>query len=839
MISFLNLSNIYLFRQKKLMIPNQRYFTKSNQSNFQMAEVLVDCPGLEKPYTYGIPENLTIKPGDIVNVPFKARIIGGIVLNYVTSYPNNIDYQQIKYINDVITTSFFSEKYWETLNEVAQYYHTDLVNVIKAALPPRLLGKSQRRIRLITEVVNYETKDLHNSSIKILDLLQKTKSKSYSVKYLQSKIKDYYKGIKVLKKLGWIEDYLEMPNNSQVKKQKLVTQLDKDNSSDLTSKQLVVLEILQLNNGSILLSELLATSQVSFSVVQALENKKHLYIEYREKLRLPKQTLEKIGLKKTLTSDQAKALNIINSLEQYAEVLLHGVTGSGKTEVYIQAISTLLNKGKSALVLVPEIGLTSQLMDRFQERFEDLVFVYHSNLSDGERYDTWRQMLDGKPKIVIGTRSAVFSPLFNLGLIVLDEEHDSSFKQTQISPTYHARKVAKIRGGLENCPVILGSATPSLESWISVHHSNKSSLNSHYLSLPERINSRPLPPIEVVDMRNELKLGNKSIFSRSLKNSLSNLKKQQHQAILFIGRRGHSTFVSCRSCGYVMKCPNCDVSLAYHYDDKSCGVLKCHYCNSSQLQPVNCPECKSPYFKFFGNGTQKVTEALNREFPELSFLRFDSDTTRQKGSYRNLLNKFPEGKVDVLVGTQMLTKGLDIDRVTLVGVVSADGLLYLSDYYASERAFQTLMQVSGRAGRGKEPGQVIIQTYVPENTVIQTVKKHNYEGFVQKELIRREELNLPPYGRLLLIQLSSFNAIEVEKTSEVFYDFLVKSFTLDCEILGPAPANITKLEKRYRWQILLKFKSKLQVTTAEIKAWHKMCPSSVKLRIDVDPIYIN
>ena len=222
---------------------------------------------------------------------------------------------------------------------------------------------------------------------------------------------------------------------------------------------------------------MLATSQVSFSVVQALENKKHLYIEYREKLRLPKQTLEKIGLKKTLTSDQAKALNIINSLEQYAEVLLHGVTGSGKTEVYIQAISTLLNKGKSALVLVPEIGLTSQLMDRFQERFEDLVFVYHSNLSDGERYDTWRQMLDGKPKIVIGTRSAVFSPLFNLGLIVLDEEHDSSFKQTQISPTYHARKVAKIRGGLENCPVILGSATPSLESWISVHHSNKSSLN--------------------------------------------------------------------------------------------------------------------------------------------------------------------------------------------------------------------------------------------------------------------------------------------------------------------------------------------------------------------------
>ncbi|KFF41015.1 MAG: replication restart DNA helicase PriA [Candidatus Atelocyanobacterium thalassa isolate SIO64986] len=821
------------------MLPKQKYFTKSDQSNFQLVEVLVDCPGLEKPYTYGVPVNLLIKPGDIVNVPFKARVIGGIVLNYVDSFPHNIDYKKIKYVNDVITTSVFSEKYWKMLNQVAQYYHTDLVNVIKAALPPRLLGKSQRRIRLVTKIVNQEDGDLPDSSIKILNLLQKEKSKSYSVKYLQNKIKDYYKGIKVLKNRNWIEDYLEMPKNSQVKQQKLVIQLKNNNSSNLTVKQLAVLEALQLNNGSMPLSELLTWSQVSCSVVQALEKKKYLYTEYREKLRLSKQKVEKIRLAKTLTTNQSKALNVINSLQKYAEVLLHGVTGSGKTEVYMQAISTLLDKGKSALVLVPEISLTPQLMDSFQGRFGVLVSVYHSNLSDGERYDTWRQMLIEKPQIVIGTRSAVFAPLPNLGLIILDEEHDSSFKQTQIAPTYHARKVAKMRGILENCPIILGSATPSLESWVSVHYSKLPSSNSYYLSLPERVNLRPLPSIEIIDMRNELKQGNKSIFSRSLQKSLNDLKKQQHQAILFIGRRGHSTFVSCRSCGHVIKCPNCDVSLVYHYDSNSHGVLKCHYCNSSRTQPIKCPECKSPYFKFFGNGTQKVTEALNKEFPELSFLRFDSDTTRYKDSYRSLLNKFSQGKVDVLVGTQMLTKGLDVEKVTLVGVISADGLLYLSDYYASERAFQTLIQVSGRAGRGKEPGQVIIQTYVPENTVIQTVKEHNYESFVHKELIRRKELNLPPYGHLILIQLSSLNAMEVEKTAEIFYDFLAKNISLDCEILGPAPANITKLEKRYRWQILLKFKSHLQTTTSEIKAWYKICPSSVKLKIDIDPIYIS
>ena len=439
---------------------------------------------------------------------------------------------------------------------------------------------------------------------------------------------------------------------------------------------------------------------------------------------------------KKLTIAQSNALEIINNLDSFATALLHGVTGSGKTEVYLQAIEPILQKRKSALVLVPEIGLTPQLTDRFRSRFGDQVCVYHSGLSDGERYDTWRQMLTGEPQVVIGTRSAIFAPLFNLGLIILDEEHDSSFKQHQPVPTYHSNRLAMWRGEWENCPVIFGSATPSLESWqLATQKNNTYSLSdsleesigntapNYYLSMPERIHQRPLPPVEIVDMRSELKAGNRSIFSGSLHKQLSQLKESGKQAILFISRRGHSTFVSCRSCGYVMECPNCDVSLSYHYArDGASQLLRCHYCNYTEVHPEKCPDCFSPYLKFFGTGTQKVAMQLAKEFPELKILRFDSDTTRNKHAHRQILDDFRQHKADVLIGTQMLTKGIDLANVTLVGVVSADGLLFHSDYRSCERAFQTLTQVAGRAGRGDDPGQVIIQTYAPEHQVERKIR---------------------------------------------------------------------------------------------------------------------
>jgi primosomal protein N' (replication factor Y) len=499
---------------------------------------------------------------------------------------------------------------------------------------------------------------------------------------------------------------------------------------------------------------------------------------------------------------------------------------------------------------VPEIGLTPQLTDRFRARFGNKVCVYHSALSDGERFDTWRQMLTGEPQVVIGTRSAIFAPLPKLGLIILDEEHDSSFKQDQPAPTYHARTVARWRAELENCPLVLGSATPSLETWVSVWESRgaeenllvqnpKSKIQNpkfHYLSLPERIQSRPMPPVEIVDMRRELQQGNRSIFSRSLQDALQQLQEYRQQGILFIHRRGHSTFVSCRSCGYVVECPNCDVSLSYHYTHEGATeLLRCHYCNYTRTHPRSCPECSSPYLKFFGSGTQRIAQELTRQFPNLRLIRFDSDTTRTKGAHRTLLTRFANGEADLLVGTQMLTKGLDLAQVTLVGVIAADGLLNLADYRAAERAFQTLTQVAGRAGRGDDPGRVIIQTYSPQHPVIQAVQRHDYESFTQAELEQRAALNYPPYGHLILLRLSGQEAAEVEKVAEQLAHKLGEAES-GYEILGPAPASIMRVARRYRWQILLKFPPDVAVELPDVTQLRTLFPKDISLTIDVDPL---
>jgi primosomal protein N' (replication factor Y) len=445
-------------------------------------------------------------------------------------------------------------------------------------------------------------------------------------------------------------------------------------------------------------------------------------------------------------------------------------------------------------------------------------------------------MLTGDPQIVIGTRSAVFAPLPKLGLIILDEEHDSSFKQDAPIPTYHARNVAQWRAELENCPLVLGSATPALETWVNIAENSDQSQTFH-LSLPERINSRPFPPIEIVDMRQELQEGNRSIFSRDLQAALLKLHQTAQQGILFIHRRGHSTFVSCRHCGYVLECPHCDVSLAYHHTEAGAPeLLRCHYCNYGRSHPQQCPECSSPYLKFFGSGTQRVAQELTRQFPQLRLIRYDSDTTRNKGSHRTLLTQFINKEADLLVGTQMLTKGLDLPQVTLVGVVAADGLLHLSDYRASERAFQTLTQVAGRAGRGADPGQVIIQTYTPTHPVIAAVQKSDCQSFYQTELAQRLELNYPPYGRLILLRLSSPDAVQVQNTSQLIATSLNK--LSGWEILGPTPANILRVANRYRWQILLKYPTQTLTNLPNWSEIKNLCPASVSLTIDVDPINI-
>ncbi|MFN6492892.1 primosomal protein N' [Nostoc sp. DedQUE03] len=832
-------------------------------------EVLVDCPGSTGLFTYRLPAQLEIKPGDILSVPFGAQQLGAIAIRLLAQPNVDLPPEKIREVEDIVSVGFFPSAYWELLNRVAAYYYTPLIQVIRVALPPGLLGRSQRRIRLVAGRAAEESSYLLTSADplafltptarQVWELLQGQPAGDYSFVYLQQKIKSAYRGIRELLRFGLVESYLEPPRLTRPKLQKAVT-LTGTIDQELTTRQREILEVLRRQGGELWQNELLQICNASSSILKTLAQKGYIVVEEREVLRTEQGPAVVGDGAKSLTTAQASALATIQTLDKFTQILLHGVTGSGKTEVYLQAIAPLLNQGKSALVLVPEIGLTPQLTDRFRARFGSKVSVYHSALSDGERYDTWRQMLTGEPQVVIGTRSAVFAPLPNLGLIILDEEHDSSFKQDSPIPTYHARTVAQWRAELENCPLVLGSATPSLETWVSVgrqgaggefvtpnfslstqHGLNAplplTALSTHYLSLPERINSRPLPPVEIVDMRQELQQGNRSIFSRSLQAALQELQERKQQGILFIHRRGHSTFVSCRSCGYVLECPHCDVSLAYHHtEEKAPELLRCHYCNYARSHPKFCPDCSSPYLKFFGSGTQRVTQELARQFPELRLIRFDSDTTRNKGSHRTLLTRFANGEADLLVGTQMLTKGLDLPQVTLVGVVAADGLLNLSDYRASERAFQTLTQVAGRAGRGEDPGRVIVQTYTTEHQVITAVRSHDYYSFSQAELEQRQALNYPPFGRLILLRLSSLDPIQVQNTAQVIATAL--STEEEFEILGPAPASILRVANRYRWQILIKFAPDALPQLPDWEEVRSLCPSSVSLTIDVDPINI-
>ncbi len=813
-------------------------------------EVLVDCPGTQGLYTYSLPADLTVRGGDIVSVPFGAQIAGGIVVRLLASPPEDLDPKRIRAIEDVITSRFFLDTYWQLLEKIAGYYSTDLIGAIKIALPPGLLGRSQRRIRLCANIPPGAETFCSVVAGKVLRLLQSQKDGDYSVNYLRNQIKGASRGIRELSKRGWIENYLEHPKPAKPKLQTAVTLVTNAFLDDLTSRQQEILQILKNRGGELWLKDLIDLCRTSSATIKKLEAKGYIIASEREILRKEQGVLQAADRPKELSPAQADALAVIKAQQGYAQLLLHGVTGSGKTEVYLQAIAPILERGKSALVLVPEIGLTPQLTDRFRARFGEQVCVYHSKLSAGERYDTWRQTIQGEPQVVIGTRSAIFTPLPNIGLIVLDEEHDSSFKQDRPTPTYHARKVAQWRAELENCPLVLGSATPSLESLVAVQDvgANRdlplqevteelSPSPSFYLSLPERIGDRPLPEVSIVDLRQELSRGNRSIFSLSLQNAIADMQQQQQQGILFIPRRGHSTFVSCRSCGYVMECPDCDVSLSYHHTHEGAAkLLRCHYCNHTRIQPDVCPECSSPYLKFFGSGTQKVTQELAKLFPELRCIRFDSDTTRNKGAHRQLIDRFIHKEADILIGTQMLTKGLDIAGVTLVGIVAADGLLHRSDYRAAERAFQTLTQVAGRAGRGNIPGKVIVQTYSPEHPVIKAMQTHDYQNFSTTELSQRAELNYPPYGNLILIKLSSIDSREVEQAAETLADLLIDNLGTEYEILGPAPANIMRVARRYRWQILLKFSPAARDNLPDLNIWRSHLPKSVSMTIDVDPI---
>jgi primosomal protein N' (replication factor Y) len=493
------------------------------------------------------------------------------------------------------------------------------------------------------------------------------------------------------------------------------------------------------------------------------------------------------------TEEQESAMRFISEAvtRRIPEVfLLHGVTGSGKTEVYMRAIGRALECGRSAIMLVPEISLTPQIVGRFRARFGDMISVFHSRLSEGERISEWRRMKRGEAKIAIGARSAIFAPFDDIGIIVLDEEHESSYKQ-QEDPKYHARDVAEVRAINHRCPLVLGSATPSIESY-------HKALSGEYilLKLSSRVDGKRLPRVEVIDMREEISSGNRGIFSRRLKDAIADRLSKGEQVILFLNRRGFASFVLCRECGHVIKCKDCSISLTYHFEDKT---LRCHYCGWKMRAPSVCPNCKGYKIRLFGIGTEKVEEELNSLFPDLRSLRMDSDTTARKFSHDRILASFAKGDAEVLIGTQMITKGLDFPDVTLVGVISADITLNLPDFRASERTFQLLTQVAGRAGRGGREGEVIIQTYNPEHYSIRRAVDHDYEGFFQEEVGMRRELGYPPFSHLVNVLIRGDDEAQVERSAELFAEAImdaIRETGLEIRVAGPCQAPIYRIKGR-------------------------------------------
>lgn len=530
-----------------------------------------------------------------------------------------------------------------------------------------------------------------------------------------------------------------------------------------------------------------------------------------------------------LTPEQENALSAIKSAidaNRPERFLLYGITGSGKTEVYLQAIAHVLGLGKSAIVLVPEIGLTPQLVQRFRERFEDHIAVLHSSLTEKQRREEWERIASGEARIILGTRLAIFAPLENPGLIVLDEEYEVTYKSEK-SPRYHAREVALKLAELNNAVVVMGSATPSIETYYKAETGEY-----RKLILPKRIDDRPLPPVEVVDMREEIKRKNFGVLSERLKDEIKTTLSNREQIILFMNRLGYFTFVMCRECGLTIECPNCSASLVYDSGERK---LRCGRCGFTSDAPVICPRCQSSSIKYFGAGTQRIEDEVGKVFPAARILRYDRDTASKRGSHEVFFSAFAAGEADVLIGTQMVTKGLDVANVTLVGVVSADTNLSLPDFRAAEHTFQLLTQVAGRAGRHHLPGKVIIQTYNPEHYAIQAAARHDYEGFYRKEIEHRRELSYPPFSKLISVLIAGADQKKTAKTAEDIGAFLRKR--LPQGVLGPATAAIKRLRGEWRYRILLKGKELRAMRDAIREVLEKVVvPSEVKVAVDVEPM---
>ncbi|WP_418790488.1 primosomal protein N' [Phosphitispora sp. TUW77] len=781
-------------------------------TNKPFAQVIVDVSArkLDRIFHYSIPPEIDVllKEGARVVVPFGSRIVEG----YVVGFSDVSDVSAIKPINDVLDPeTWLPADLLALAGWMADRYMCSTVAAIRSLMPAgvRTIGQIFFIPADSFEVVPADM--LANLEREVYNYICNRGKTPQKEVYIRFKNPELETALRELSSRGLIEVIREIKPRQKPRQVRVVElALDRQECekviNDLKNKapkQSAVLRAVY-DQGIVPAVELPGLAGTTATTVRELIKKGYLAAKTAEIRRDP-YALRRFARTEPLkpTPDQEKALHRLKKAmigSKHETFLLHGVTGSGKTEVYLQAIDYCIKSGKQAIVLVPEISLTPQMVERFKGRFGNLVAVLHSRLSAGERYDEWRHIKKGSVRIVVGARSAVFAPFNNLGLIIIDEEHETSYKQED-NPKYHARDVAVARGKLTNSVVVLGSATPSLESY-------SRALAGRYglLTIEKRIGGQVLPEVALVDMREEIKAGHRNIFSRELIERISNVLLRKEQVILFLNRRGYATFVVCRECGLVMRCPRCSITLTLHAGE---NMLRCHYCDFQRKTPELCPACNSASIRQLGVGTQKVESEIARWFPDARVARMDMDTTTGKGSHEKILNSFQDGAIDILVGTQMIAKGLDFPGVTLVGVISADTALNLPDFRAAERTFQLLTQVAGRAGRGERPGEVIVQTYSPEHYSVVYAKSHAYRDFFKEELQLREILEYPPYCSFVRIVISGKAENNVIQGSEVVVSKLSREFArfnlgVTQPLMGPAPAPLRKLRNHYRWQICVR-----------------------------------
>ena len=797
-----------------------------------IAKVIVDIPSksVDFKFDYIVPTHLehVIQIGVRVIVPFGSRTIQGYVMNIQEAHDVNVEISKLKAIKEVQDIQPELTPELIKLSEWMSHFHvTKCISVLEAMLPRAIKVKYTKAFKLI------KANDIADSVLTKFN-------------------KDGYYFYKDVQHNNDLEKMMTLLREGLIREETLLSQSTKKK----TQRAVAILE--ELNNDKVLARLEKYTKQYDLYAFLMEEAHRTVFLKEIEEMGLSRSSLDALikkgyvekydaeverdpfanrifeqEKKRELTDDQQRAFTAIKhhiNSDEERTFLLHGVTGSGKTEVYLQTIEEVLNKGKEAMMLVPEIALTPQMVLRFKRRFGDDVAVLHSGLSKGERYDEWQKIRDGRARVSIGARSSIFAPFKHLGIIIIDEEHESTYKQEDY-PRYHARDIAQWRSRYHKCPVVLGSATPSLESYARAEKNVY-----ELLTLPHRVNHQALPHIDIVDMRNELRKGNRSMFSTTLREAIQERIDKQEQIVLFLNRRGYASFTLCRDCGYVPQCPNCDISLTYH---KTTDQLKCHYCGYQETPPNKCPSCENDHIRQVGTGTQRVEELLQQEFPTLRIIRMDVDTTSRKGAHEKLLNDFEAGKGDILLGTQMIAKGLDYPNITLVGVLNADTMLNLPDFRASERTYQLLTQVSGRAGRHEKEGQVIIQTYNPDHYAIEDVKLNDYFTFYQKEMNYRKLGKYPPYYFLINFTISHQNMKKVMEASKHIHQILLQHLSDKVLVLGPSPAALSRINNEYRFQILIKYKSEPQLHNAlkylDDYYRDKYVKEKLALKIDINP----